>query len=66
MDPPRRDSRFGVASSRVRWFGVWALIALWLLALAFDFGGDLAHVLLLAAIVLLVYELLAEPEPTER
>jgi hypothetical protein len=55
-----------VASSRVRWFGVWALIALWLAALAFDFGGDLAHVLLLAAIVLLVYELLAEPEPSER
>jgi hypothetical protein len=55
-----------VASSRLRWFAVWALIALWLAALAFDVGGDLAHLLLLAAIVLLVYELLAEPEPTER
>ncbi len=49
-----------MTASRARWLATWALIALWLAALALDFGGNLAHLLLLLALALLVYQLLAE------
>lgn len=48
-----------VTARRIRWSLVWTLIAVWFLALAFDWGGNRAHLLLLVAIVLLIYELLA-------
>jgi hypothetical protein len=53
-----------MTGSRARWLSVWALVALWLLALAFDLGGNLAHLLLVLALVVLVYELLAEEPET--
>lgn len=53
-------SRPVMTSSRARWLGVWALIALWLVALAFNVGGSLAHLLLVGGIALLVFELLVE------
>lgn len=49
-----------MTAARARWIGVWSLIALWLVALAFNIGGNLAHLLLVAGIALLVYQLLAE------
>jgi len=49
-----------MTASRVRWLAVWALIALWLVALAFDVGGNASILLLVLGIVVLVYELLAE------
>ncbi|MGH2449731.1 MAG: hypothetical protein ACRDGE_00360 [Candidatus Limnocylindria bacterium] len=48
---------------RVRWVIVWTAIAVWFVALALNLGGNGIHVLLLAAIGLLVYELLAEEPP---
>lgn len=53
-----------MTASRARWIAVWLLIALWLLALALDIGGNWAHVLLVLGIVLLVYELVAEEPET--
>ena len=46
------------AGHRLRWILIWALIAAWFVALAANIGGNLAHLLLLVAIALLVYELL--------
>ena len=43
---------------RVRWVLIWELIAGWFLAMAANWFGNSAHLLLLAAIALLVYELL--------
>ncbi len=57
-------TRSVMTASRARWFAVWALIALWLAALAFDLGGNLAHLLLVLGLALLVYELLAEEPET--
>jgi hypothetical protein len=48
---------------RVRWILIWGLIVAWFAALALNVGGNLVHLLLLAAIGLLVYELLI-PEQT--
>jgi hypothetical protein len=48
---------------RVRWVGVWALVVAWFVAQAANFGGNAVHLLLLAAIGLLIYELLAEDAP---
>jgi hypothetical protein len=48
------------AGHRIRWILVWALILAWFVALAANVGGNLVHLLLLGAIGLLVYELLAE------
>lgn len=45
---------------RIRWVAVWALIILWFVALAVNVGGNAVHLLLLAAIGVLVYELLVE------
>ncbi len=46
------------AGHRVRWIAIWALIAAWFVALAANWFGNAAHLLLLGAIGLLVYELL--------
>jgi hypothetical protein len=46
------------AGHRVRWILIWVLIAAWFAALALNIGGNAVHLLLLAAIALLVYELL--------
>jgi hypothetical protein len=43
---------------RIRWILIWGLIVAWFAALAVNIGGNLVHLLLLAAIALLVYELL--------
>jgi hypothetical protein len=48
---------------RIRWTAVWLLIALWFVGLATSVGGNGVHLLLLAAIGLLVYELLIEDVP---
>lgn len=53
-----------MTASRARWLAVWALIALWLVSLALDLGGNLAHLLLVGSLALLVYELLAEEPET--
>jgi hypothetical protein len=49
---------------RVRWTAVWVLVALWFALQAVNVGGNLVHVVLLVAIGILVYELLAEDPPT--
>ena len=46
------------AGHRVRWILIWLLIGGWFGALALNVAGNLVHLLLLAAIALLVYELL--------
>jgi hypothetical protein len=46
------------AGHRIRWILIWLLIVAWFGALALNVGGNLVHLLLLAAIALLVYELL--------
>jgi hypothetical protein len=48
---------------RIRWIAVWVLIFAWFAALAVNVGGNLVHLLLLAAIAILAYELLI-PEAT--
>jgi hypothetical protein len=48
---------------RVRWIVIWVFIVAWFVALAANLLGNAAHLLLLAAIGLLVYELLI-PEET--
>ena len=48
---------------RVRWTLVWVLVIAWFVAQAANLGGNAVHLLLLAAIGLLVYELLAEDAP---
>jgi hypothetical protein len=51
------------AGHRVRWIVVWVLVVAWFVAQAANVGGNAVHVVLLAAIGLLVYELLAEDAP---
>jgi hypothetical protein len=48
---------------RVRWTAVWVLVAGWFVAQAANFGGNAVHLVLLLAIGILVYELLAEDAP---
>ena len=48
---------------RLRWTLVWTLVVAWFVAQAANIGGNAAHLVLLVAIGLLVYELLAE-DPT--
>ncbi len=48
---------------RVRWTAVWALVVAWFVAQALNLGGNAVHLVLLVAIGLLVYELLAEDTP---
>lgn len=44
---------------RVRWTAVWLFLAAWFLTLMLDVGGGLANLLLVLAVVVLLYELLA-------
>jgi len=46
------------ACHRVRWILIWLLIFAWFAALALNIFGNAVHLLLLAAIAILVYELL--------
>jgi hypothetical protein len=48
---------------RLRWTAVWVLVAAWFVAQAANLGGNAVHLVLLVAIGLLVYELLAEDAP---
>ena len=48
---------------RIRWILVWVLIATWFIALALNIAGNVAHLVLLGAIGILVYELLVEDAP---
>jgi hypothetical protein len=48
---------------RVRWTAVWVLVALWFILQAVNVGGNAVHIVLLVAIAILVYELLAEDSP---
>jgi hypothetical protein len=48
---------------RVRWIAVWVLVVGWFVAQALNLGGNAVHLILLVAIGLLVYELLAEDAP---
>lgn len=48
---------------RIRWTLVWVLLAAWFFALMLDVGGGAANLLLLLAIAVLVYELLAADPP---
>ena len=45
---------------RVRWITVWVLVVGWFVAQAANLAGNAVHLILLVAIGLLVYELLAE------
>ena len=51
------------AGHRARWIAVWALVLFWFIAQALNVGGNAVHVVLLLAIGLLIYELLAEDAP---
>ena len=51
------------AGHRARWIAVWVLVLLWFVAQAANVGGNAAHLVLLVAIGLLIYELLAEDAP---
>ena len=48
---------------RLRWTAVWVLIAAWFVGQAANVGGNAVHLVLLVAIGILVYELLAEDAP---
>jgi Family of unknown function (DUF5670) len=48
---------------RLRWTVVWLLVVAWFVAQAANVGGNAVHLVLLVAIGLLVYELLAEDAP---
>ena len=48
---------------RVRWVLIWTLVIGWFAALALNIAGNGAHLLLLIAIGLLVYELLIPEQP---
>jgi len=48
---------------RVRWTAVWVLVVAWFVAQALNVGGNAVHLVLLVAIGLLLYELLAEEAP---
>ena len=49
---------------RVRWICVVALVVAWFVALAVDVGGNGVHLLLAAAVAVLLYELVALDTPT--
>jgi hypothetical protein len=48
---------------RVRWVVVWLLLAAWSMSLVLDLGGGLGNILLVLAVVVLLYELLAVDPP---
>ena len=47
----------------MRWTLVWVLVVAWFVGQAANLGGNAVHLVLLVAIGLLVYELLAEDAP---
>jgi hypothetical protein len=49
---------------RLRWTLVVALVAAWFVALAVDVGGNGVHLLLAAAVGVLLYELVALDTPS--
>ena len=49
---------------RLRWIFVIALVAAWFVALALDAGGNGVHLLLAAAVAVLLYELVALDTPS--
>lgn len=51
------------AAHRVRWTAVWLLLAAWFLGLMLSVGGAALNLLLILAIAVLVYELLAADPP---
>lgn len=48
---------------RARWTAVWVLLAVWFVALMLELGAGLANLLLVLAVVVLFYELLAVDRP---
>ncbi len=44
---------------RARWAAAWILLAVWFVSLVTGFGGALANLVLVLAVVVLLYELLA-------
>ena len=49
---------------RIRWIVVAALVAAWFVALAVDVGGNGVHLLLAAAVAILLYELATVDTPS--
>ena len=49
---------------RLRWISVVVLVAAWFAALALDVGGNGVHLLLAAAVGILLYELVALDTPS--
>ena len=49
---------------RIRWSVVAVLVAAWFVALAVDVGGNGVHLLLAAAVAILLYELVAVETPS--
>jgi len=49
---------------RLRWILVGILVAAWFVALALDVGGNGVHLLLAAAVAVLLYELVALDTPS--
>ena len=49
---------------RIRWTVVAILVAAWFVALAVDVGGNGVHLLLAAAVAILLYELVAVEAPS--
>ena len=49
---------------RLRWIAVVLLVAAWFVALALDAGGNGVHLLLAAAVAVLLYELVALDTPS--
>ena len=45
---------------RVRWFLVWILVAVWFAGLAFRWLGDWLNLTIVGALLMCVYELLAD------
>jgi len=49
---------------RIRWTAVAVLVVAWFAALAVDVGGNGVHLLLAAAVAILLYELVAVERPS--
>ncbi len=49
---------------RIRWTLVFLLVLVWFVALAMNVGGNGVHLLLAAAVALLLYELVAVETPS--
>lgn len=47
------------AAHRIRWMAVWLLLGAWSLALVLNIGGAAGNLLLVLALAVLIYELLA-------